>query len=97
MICKDLGLVFARLMLARISSASLVQANGWGWSFQPPVNAPMAAVSWRTEVKEQLAGVTCRVICWFSGRAYAIPRSRETVRPSPRGPPPATCPAAGRD
>ena len=39
-------------MLARISSASLVQANGRGWSFQPSVNAPMAAVGWRTEVNE---------------------------------------------
>ena len=45
-------LVFARWMLAGISSASLVQANGRGWSFQLPVNAPMAAVSWRTEVNE---------------------------------------------
>ena len=39
-------------MLARMSSASLVQANGCGWSFQLPVNAPMVSVSWRTEVNE---------------------------------------------
>jgi hypothetical protein len=77
-------------MLVRISSASLVQAKGRGWSFQLSMNAPMASVSWRTEVKEprrmawrvmtekkhstrlsqeQLVGVKCRVIRWFSGRA----------------------------
>ena len=39
-------------MLPRISSASLVQANGLGWSFQWSMNAPMVSVSWRTEVKE---------------------------------------------
>ena len=39
-------------MLARISSASLVQANGCGWSFQLSMNDPMAAVSCLTEVKE---------------------------------------------
>ena len=80
-------------MLARISLASLVQANGRGWSFQPSVNAPMAAVSWRTEVneprrmawrvmieqkhstrlsQEQLVGVKCRVIRWFSGQASQV-------------------------
>jgi hypothetical protein len=32
-------------MLARISPASLVQANGCGgWSFQVPVNVPMMSV-----------------------------------------------------
>ena len=38
--------------LRLISSASLVQAKGRGWSFQVPVNAPTVAVSWRTEVNE---------------------------------------------
>jgi hypothetical protein len=80
------------LRLLIFFAASLVQANGRGWSFQPSVNAPMAAVSWRTEVneprrmawrvitekhstrlsQEQLAGVKCRVIRWFSGRASQV-------------------------
>ena len=34
MVCKAFALVFARVMLARVSSASLVQANQRGWSFQ---------------------------------------------------------------
>jgi len=38
-------------MLARIASASLVQVNGRGWSFQWSAKAPMAAVSSSTEVK----------------------------------------------
>jgi len=45
-------LVFARLMLAKISSGSLVQANGCGGTFQMSMNAPMVAVCWRTEVKD---------------------------------------------
>ncbi len=45
-------LVFARLILARISSAALVQANGRGWSFQLSMKAPMVSVSWRTEVND---------------------------------------------
>jgi hypothetical protein len=77
-------------MLAVISSASLVQVNGRGWSFHESVNMPIAAVSSLAEVKEprrmawrvmiekkhptrlsqeQPAGVRCRVIRWFSGRA----------------------------
>jgi hypothetical protein len=39
-------------MLARISSASLVQAKGRGWSFQWSMKAPMVATSPLTEVKE---------------------------------------------
>ena len=39
-------------MLARISSASLVQANGQGWSFQWSMKAPMVATSCLTEVNE---------------------------------------------
>ena len=39
-------------MLARISSASLVQANGCGWSFQWSMKAPMVATSCLTEVNE---------------------------------------------
>ncbi len=39
-------------MLARISSASLVQAKGLGWSFQESMNLPMTATSCLTEVKE---------------------------------------------
>jgi hypothetical protein len=38
-------------MLARITSASLVQANGLGWSFQWPVKAPVAEMSSSTGVK----------------------------------------------
>ena len=38
-------------MLARITSASLVQANGLGWSFQWSMKAPMAEMSSSTEVK----------------------------------------------
>ena len=38
-------------MLARISSASLVQANGRGWSFQWSMKAPIAATNSFTEVK----------------------------------------------
>lgn len=47
-----MALVFARLMLARISSGSLVQANGAGWSFQLSMNVPIAATSSLTEVNE---------------------------------------------
>src|SRR5258706_15438892 len=39
-------------MLARISSASLVQAKGRGCSFHESMKAPMALVSSLTEVKE---------------------------------------------
>jgi len=39
-------------MLARISSASLVQVNGRGWSFQWSMKAPMVATSCLTEVNE---------------------------------------------
>jgi hypothetical protein len=39
-------------MLAKISSAPLVQANGAGWSFQLSMSAPMVATSSLTEVKE---------------------------------------------
>ena len=39
-------------MLARISSGSLVQLKGTGWSFQWSMNAPIAAVSSLTEVNE---------------------------------------------
>ncbi len=39
-------------MLAKISSASLVQANGCGWSLHESMNAPMAATSSPTEVNE---------------------------------------------
>jgi len=38
-------------MLARISSASLVQLNGLGWSFKWSMKAPMVAMSSLTEVK----------------------------------------------
>jgi hypothetical protein len=47
---RALVVVFAGLNLLRISCASLVQANGLGWPFQPPANASIAPVSWRTEV-----------------------------------------------
>ncbi len=48
-------------MLARISSESLVQAKGRGWSFQWSMKAPMAAVSSLTEVKEPRR-MACRVM-----------------------------------
>jgi hypothetical protein len=43
------ALVFARSILARISSASLIQVNGVGCLFQVSMNAPIAVVSswWR--------------------------------------------------
>ena len=60
-------------MLARISSASLVQANGRGWSFQLSMNAPMAAVSSLTEVKEP------RRMAWrvMTGRSISTRLSQE--------------------
>ena len=51
MVVSEFVLVLARWMLARIWSASLVQVNGRGWSFQLSMKAPMAAVSSLTEVK----------------------------------------------
>jgi hypothetical protein len=48
-------------MLATISSASLVQANGCGWSFQVSMNVPMVSVGWRTEVNDPRR-MACRVM-----------------------------------
>lgn len=49
---RTLVLVFARSILPRMSSASLVQANGTGCSFQLSMNAPIVLTSSLTEVKE---------------------------------------------
>src|SRR3974390_3559448 len=46
---SEFVLVFARLILRRISSASLVQVNGLGWSFQWSLQTPMAVGSSLTE------------------------------------------------
>jgi hypothetical protein len=56
-----LALVFARLILPMISSASLVQADGLGWSFQWSMNAPIAETRSLTEVKEPRR-MACRVM-----------------------------------
>ena len=48
-------------MLPRISSASLVQLNGLGCSFQWPVNVPMAEIRSLTEAKLPRR-MACRVM-----------------------------------
>jgi hypothetical protein len=66
-VCKTVCLVFARLMLAMICSASLVQVNARGWSFGLSMNAPVAAPRSLTEVNEPRGRPGNVSDAWISG------------------------------
>ena len=53
--------VFLRWALVRISSGVFVQMNGWQRSFQPSMNAPMAAMRSLTELNVPRR-IACRVM-----------------------------------